>query len=83
MRYRIRASSHWVPGFFAFGMELDHFLESGAEPLLVECSSGGFSFADPHSWSRPFRWFNPRDRARHVDALSSALLPFLGYPPPR
>lgn len=81
MRYGIRSSSRWAPGFFAYGMELDHLLHEGMEPLLVECSRGGFSLFDPSSWLVPFRWFNPRSPARHASMLEHALVPFLGYGP--
>lgn len=80
-RYGIRSVARWVPGFFAHGMELDHLLHEGMSPLLVECSRGGFSLADPSSWLVPFRWFNPPRPARHASALTHALLPFLGYGP--
>lgn len=80
-RYGIRSCARWVPGFFANGMELDHLLHEGMEPLLVECSRGGFSPFDPSSWLVPFRWFNPRDPARHGAELTHALLPFLRYRP--
>lgn len=78
-RYRIRAASRCVPGFLVRGMELDHLCAEGVEPLLVECSGGGFSLLDPSSWIAPFRWYNPPDPARHAVALSHALLPFVRY----
>jgi hypothetical protein len=78
-RYGIGTSARWVPGFFAFGMELDHLLHSGMDPLLVECSRGGLALTEPSSWVHPFRWFNPRDPAGHAADLAHALVPFLGY----
>lgn len=81
--YRVRATSRWAPGFFANGMEIDHFLHEGMDPLLVECSRGGFSLRDPSSWLVPFRWFNPPDPARHAAELTHALLPFVGNARPR
>lgn len=78
-RYRIRVTSRCVPGFFVRGMELDHLCVEGADPLLVECSGGGFSLLDPTSWFSLFRWYNPPDPGRHAAALSHALLPFVRY----
>jgi hypothetical protein len=76
-RYAIHSSSHWVPGSFAYGMELDHFHAEGIDALLVECSAGGITFADPSSWFHPFRWFNPRDPERQSLEIARALRPFV------
>lgn len=76
-RYTVTTSARWVPGSFAYGMELDHLLHEGAEPLLVECSQGGLALSDPSSWLVPFRWFNPRDPRSHAAELADALVPFL------
>lgn len=76
-RYRVRASSRWVPGQRAFGMELDHLHACGVEPLLVECGWGQLSLFDPSTWLHPFRWFNPRDPREHARRLADALTPFL------
>ncbi len=76
-RYDIRSSSRWVPGAFAYGMELDHLHAEGISPLLVECSAGGFRLGDPSSWLTPFRWFNPRDPEVQSREIASALRPFL------
>ena len=75
--YHRTTPARWVPGLFAYGMELDHFHTWGAVSLLVECSAGGFSWLQPETWLHPFRWFNPPDPERHVRALVSALRPFL------
>ncbi len=76
--YKAVQSSHWVPGFFAPGMELDHLYEAfGATALLVECSRGGFSARRPSTWLSPFQWFNPPDPRPTVDALLPALQEFL------
>ena len=77
LRYARTTPARWVPGLFAYGMELDHFHAWGAVGLLVECSAGGLSWADPTTWLHPFRWFNPPDPERHVRALTAALRPFL------
>jgi hypothetical protein len=76
-RYAIHSSSHWVPGAFAYGMELDHFHAEGIAPLLVECSAGGLSPFDPGTWFHPFRWFNPRDPEKQSSEIARALRPFV------
>jgi len=76
-RYAIHSSSHWAPGAFAYGMELDHFHAEGIAPLLVECSAGGLTLHDPGSWLHPFRWFNPRDPERQSLEIARALRPFV------
>jgi len=76
-RYAIHSSSHWVPGAFAYGMELDHFHAEGIAPLLVECSAGGLTFLDPGSWLHPFRWFNPPDPEKQALEIARALGPFV------
>jgi hypothetical protein len=77
-RYTITPSSHWVPGAFAHGMEIDTLHDRyGAVALLVECSWGGASPARPGSLIHPFRWFNPPDPARELTALAVAIDRFL------
>ena len=77
-RYRIVQCSHWVPGAFARGMELDHLhVQFGALAILIEASLGGFRITDPSSWFSPFRWYNPPDPAAHVARLSSPLEGFV------
>ncbi len=76
-RYAVHASSRWVPGAFAYGMELDHFHAEGIAPLLVECSAGGLALGDPSSWLHPFRWFNPRDPKKQSLEIARALRPFV------
>ncbi len=76
-RYDVRTSSRWLPGAFAYGMELDHLHAEGTTPLLVECSMGGFHLADPSSWLTPFRWFNPRDPEVQSREIATALRTFL------
>jgi hypothetical protein len=78
VRYRPVQSSHWVPGAFAHGMELDHLhAHYGATALLVECSAGGARLADATSWLHPWRWFNPRDPDRECERVGPALEAFL------
>ncbi len=77
-RYRITPSSHWVPGAFAHGMELDHLhARYNATAILVECGRGGLSLRDPGSFLQPFRWFNPPVPERVSADLAAALEPFL------
>lgn len=82
-RYAVTTPARWVPGLFAYGMELDHFHTWGAAGLLVECTAGGLSLGEPATWAHPFRWFNPPDPAHHVRELTAALRPFFdgGSPP--
>jgi hypothetical protein len=76
-RYTIDQVSRWLPGAFAYGMEIDDLHDRyGACALLVECAFGGLSL-DPASWITPFRWYNPR-RPRLVAAdLARAVDPFV------
>ncbi len=76
-RYRVHASSRWVPGSFAYGMELDHFHAQGIAALLVECSAGGLALRDPSTWLHPFRWFNPPDPEAQSAEIAHALRPFV------
>jgi hypothetical protein len=70
--------SHWVPGWFAYGTELDHFHEAfGAVSLLVECSRGGIRLRSPTSLFAPFHWFNPPDPDRVTSELEDALLAYV------
>ena len=77
-RYRAVQCSHWVPGSFARGMEIDHLHgRFGAMSLLIECSFGGIRLTDPSSWFSPFRWFNPHDVERQVAQLAPPLERFV------
>lgn len=78
--YEIRTTSRWLPGAFAFGMELDHLQAEGITPLLVECSAGGWQWRDPSTWLHPFRWFNPPDPRGEASAIARALRDFLDPP---
>jgi len=76
-RYTIDQVSHWVPGAFAYGIEIDHLHERyGACALLVECGFGGWT-TDPSSWVSPFRWYNPRRPSHVANDLARALDPFV------
>ncbi len=77
-RYTIRQSSHWVPGAFARGMEIDTLHDRyGATAILIECTWGGASLRRPSSLRSPFRIFNPPDPAREIAELAVALEPFV------
>lgn len=77
-RYRVRQSSHWVPGLYAYGMEIDHLhARYGALALLVECSLGGASARAPSSVLHPFRIFNPPEPEPEAAELVRALAPFV------
>lgn len=72
--YDVVQSSHWVPGAFAPGMELDHFCEAyGAVSLLVECAGTRVRPTAPHRLLDPFRVFNPPDPEPVVRSLLPAL----------
>ena len=76
--YTIRQTSHWLPGMFAHGMELDHLhAHYGATAMLIECSLGGVTLRDPRSLLHPFRWFNPRRPEPIIGQIATALEPFL------
>jgi len=77
-RYGIVQSARWVPGAFAYGMEIDHLHAAyGANVLLVECSSGGLRVTAPGSWVTPWRWFNPPDPRASVAAIAPAVERFI------
>ncbi len=65
--YRPRQLSRWGFFFRGQGMELDHVYGTyGIPAFLVETTRSGLERpADLHTY---FRWYNPRDPARHVRA---------------
>ncbi len=75
--YKIRSSSHWVPGQFAHGMEMDDLHARGISPILVECAWGQLSLFKPSTWLHPWRWFNPVDPSKHAVDIGAAIRPFL------
>jgi len=75
--YTIGQCSHWVPGAFAHGMELDDLHgRYGARAVLVECSRGGLS-RDPATWTAPFSWFNPPRPESTAADIAAAVEPFV------
>ncbi len=76
-RYTVRTSARWVPGSFAYGMELDDLHARGIAPILVECAWGQASIFSPSTWLHPWRWFNPVDPSAHASRIAAALRPFL------
>jgi len=76
-RYSIDQVSRWLPGAFAYGMEIDDLYERyGACALLVECAFGGLT-GDPSTWTTPFHWYNPRRPSQVSADLARALEPFV------
>lgn len=76
-RYAITQVSHWLPGAFARGLEIDTlYARYGAAAILVECTLGGIS-PNPRSWLAPFRWYNPPGPAARAGELARALEPFM------
>ncbi len=65
--YRPRQLSRWAFFFRGLGMEVDHvYGEFGIPAFLVETTRSGITRpADLHTY---FRWYNPREPARHVRA---------------
>lgn len=63
--YRPRQLSRWAFFFRAQGSEIDHFYgKYGTIAFLVETTRSGIEkLADFNTY---FRWYNPRDPARHV-----------------
>ncbi|MEO8704018.1 MAG: M14 family metallopeptidase [Kofleriaceae bacterium] len=77
-RYTIDQVSHWMPGAFVYGMEIDELHERyGACALLVECAFGGQSLGEPARWLEPFYWYNPRRPSLVAGDLARALEPFV------
>ncbi len=76
--YRVRQTSHWLPGVRAKGIEIDHLhARYGALAMLVECTGGGARLRAPKSLLNPFRWYNPSTPASHASELAAALEPFV------
>jgi hypothetical protein len=81
-RYRVLHTGRW-PLFRPGGLELDWLTARGALTMLVECGRGGLSWREPSTWVEPFRWYNPVNPEGEVDALASALEPFIRGHAPR
>lgn len=79
--YKVSQTSHWVPGLFAYGLEIDTLHDRyGALALLVECSWGGASLRRPASLIQPFRWFNPPRPEGEIRELAAGVREFLCAP---
>lgn len=77
-RYRVHQVARWVPGAFAYGLEIDHLYTAyGADALLVECSGGGLSATKPRTYFDPWRWYNPEDPREVAAGLVPALERFV------
>jgi hypothetical protein len=76
--YSVTQASRWLPGAFAYGLELDWLHgDLGALTVLVECTLGGARWSQPSTWLDPFAWYNPADPGAHADAIAQALEPFV------
>ncbi len=65
--YRVLQLSRWGFFFRAQGSELDHLYgEHGIPTVLMECTRSGLSLFRPREWRYYFRWYNPRNPARHL-----------------
>jgi hypothetical protein len=72
--YRTAQLARYLPGFRAFGTELDHAHAHGALSFLVEIGAGPRPLS-PSTWWPVYRWYTPppaileRDRDRAVAAV--------------
>ena len=74
-RYTIDQVSRWLPGAFAYGIEIDDLHERyGACALLVECR-GGLALGTLRKG--PFFWFNPPDARPVAHEVARAVEPFV------
>lgn len=65
--YKVLQLSRWGFFFRAQGSELDHLYgEHGIPTVLMECTRSGLSLFRPREWRYYFRWYNPRNPARHL-----------------
>lgn len=65
--YKPRQLGRWAFFFRGQGMEIDHLYGTyGTLAFLVETTRSGLSPFRPKEWGVHFRWYNPRDPARHV-----------------
>jgi hypothetical protein len=72
--YRPRQLARWAFFFRGQGMEVDHlYAKYGGISFLVETTRSGLSPLRPGEWGTHFRWYNPRDPARHVTENVKAL----------
>ncbi len=76
--YSAVQTSHWVPGSFAPGMELDHFCDRyDALSILVECGGLGVRKTVLSDWWRPFSWFNTVELEAEKRLLRGPLCAYL------
>jgi hypothetical protein len=72
--YSVDQCARWVPGAFAYGMEIDHLHAAyGANALLVECTRGDLCWRRPRAFLDPFRIFNPGHGRSEAGQLAHAL----------
>ncbi len=71
--YRAMQLSRWAFFFRGHGMEIDHLYgQYGIPAVLIELTRSGVR--GPADLETPFRWYNPRDPARHRALGVQALL---------
>lgn len=65
--YRTRQLGRWGFFFRAQGAELDHlYAQHSTRAFLIELTRSGFDLRRPrHSLNTYFRWYNPKNAARH------------------
>jgi hypothetical protein len=72
--YKPRQLARWGFFFRGHGMELDHlYAEHGTLAYLVETTRSGQDLLRPGEWGFPFRWYNPRQPARHAEEGAALL----------
>ncbi len=65
--YKPRQLSRWGFFFRGHGMEIDHLYGTyGTKSFLIETTRSGLSPFRPGDWKNHFRWYNPKEPARHV-----------------
>ncbi len=70
--YKVMQLSRYMFFFRGHGMEIDHLYgQHGIPSVLVELTRSGIT--GPRDLKTPFRWYNPRKPARHVDLGAGAL----------
>lgn len=68
-RYRINQLARNMSWFRGLGMEIDHIYGTyGTPSFLIELTRSGVRLREPATWRDYFRWYNPADKAPHVDA---------------
>jgi len=78
--YKTRELSRWGFFFRAQGTEIDDLYgRYGTRAFLVELTRSGIT--RPRDLKTPFRWYNPRNRMRHVEQGLEAMRVLVRHPP--